>query len=751
LDNLKGNFMRQHLSLLIAANVLLSTLLWMPDTRANVAIKTEDGQSSVYREVLDRLASRHYRTQKVDDALSQRYLDEYIGLLDAGKNYFLQSDIDEFEQWRLKLDDLAKRGDIRPGFIMFNRLRDRAMAQLQNNVALLEDPEFQFDFNGEASIILDGDERDWLASPEAADIFWLKRMTDALIRLLLNEKDLEEARELVAKRFKNQIKQFDQRDSQDVFQLYTNALGSLYDPHTSYLSPRTNENFKINMSLSLTGIGAELTTEDDYTKVSRLIPGGPADLQGVLKAEDKIVGVGQAEKPIVDVIGWRIDEVVELIRGEKDTKVRLELIPSKGDSSNTKTITIVRDKVKLEDKSAQSTILEIDLNGEAFKLGVIDIPAFYMDFEAYRARDPEFKSTTRDVYNLVEELTEANVDGIVLDLRNNGGGSLYEATSLTDLFIDYGPVVQIRDAEQKVYRNHRASRRAAYSGPLIVMINRLSASASEIFAGALQDYGRALIVGTQSFGKGTVQEVAELSEGQLKMTISKFYRVSGDSTQHRGVIPDIAFPSLHDIEKIGESEQDNALPWDRIHRVPHQTQDHLTPYVAPLTASHLKRRSADPDFASLVERIKLSDDWGMDKSLSLNLEQRRARSERWDIGLFESENKRLVAKGEEPFADLTAWKDNDEEDEENDDDNEKESITENDQEDTLSSSSDQAQNNADVDTEEDTLNTEKDENIAESDPMLFEAGKVLSEQIQLQTQALSQRLAAVKSNKESNL
>ncbi|MBT3620695.1 MAG: carboxy terminal-processing peptidase [Porticoccaceae bacterium] len=741
--------MRQHLSLLIAANVLLSTLLWMPDARANVAIKTEDGQSSVYREVLDRLASRHYRTQKVDDALSQRYLDEYIGLLDAGKNYFLQSDIDEFEQWRLKLDDLAKRGDIKPGFIMFNRLRDRAMAQLQNNVALLEDPEFQFDFNGEASIILDGDERDWLASPEAADAFWLKRMTDALIRLLLNEKDLEEARELVAKRFKNQIKQFDQRDSQDVFQLYTNALGSLYDPHTSYLSPRTNENFKINMSLSLTGIGAELTTEDDYTKVSRIIPGGPADLQGVLKAEDKIVGVGQAEKPIVDVIGWRIDEVVELIRGEKDTKVRLELIPSKGDSSNTKTITIVRDKVKLEDKSAQSIILEIDLNGEAFKLGVIDIPAFYMDFEAYRARDPEFKSTTRDVYNLVEELTEANVDGIVLDLRNNGGGSLYEATSLTDLFIDYGPVVQIRDAEQKVYRNHRASRRAAYSGPLIVMINRLSASASEIFAGALQDYGRALIVGTQSFGKGTVQEVVELSEGQLKMTISKFYRVSGDSTQHRGVIPDIAFPSLHDIEKIGESEQDNALPWDRIHRVPHQTQDHLTHYVAPLTASHLKRRSADPDFASLVERIKMSDDWEMDKSLSLNLEQRRARSERWDIGLFESENKRLVAKGEEPFADLTAWKDSDEEGEEND--NEKESLTENDQEDTLSSSSDQTQNNADVDTEEDTLNTEKDENIAESDPMLFEAGKVLSEQIQLQTQALSQRLAAAKSNKESNL
>jgi carboxyl-terminal processing protease len=743
--------MRQHLSLLMIANVFLITLLWISEARANIAIKTEDGQSSVYREVLDRLASRHYRSQNVDDALSQRYLDEYIDLLDAGKNYFLQSDIDEFEQWRLKLDDLAKRGDIKPGFIMFNRLRDRAMTQLHKNIALLEDLEFQFDFDGEATIILDGDERDWLSSPEAADTFWLKRMTDALIRLLLNEKDLEEARELLAKRFKNQIKQFDQRDSQDVFQLYTNALGSLYDPHTSYFSPRTNENFKINMSLSLTGIGAELTTEDDYTKVSRLIPGGPADLQGALKAEDKIVGVGQAEEPIIDVIGWRIDEVVELIRGEKDTKVRLELIPSKGDSSNTKTITIVRDKVKLEDKSAQSKILEIDMNGEVFKLGVIEIPAFYMDFEAYRARDPEFKSTTRDVYNLVEELTEANVNGIVLDLRNNGGGSLYEATSLTDLFIDYGPVVQIRDAEQKVYRNHRASRRAVYSGPLIVMINRLSASASEIFAGALQDYGRALIVGTQSFGKGTVQDVTALSEGQLKMTISKFYRVSGDSTQHRGVIPDIAFPSLHDIEKIGESEQDNALPWDRIHRVPHQTQDHLMPYIAPLTASHLKRRSADPDFASLVEKIKLSDDWEMDKSLSLNLEQRRARSEQWEISLFESENRRLVAKGEKPFADLAAWKDNTEEDEQSDDDNEQESITENDQKETLSDRLDQSHNNADTDTVEDALNTGKDDNIAESDPMLFEAGKILSEQIQLQTQALSQRLAAVKSKKESTL
>ena len=737
--------MRQYLSMLTALGLLFVAMAWHPNTVANTAIKTEDGQSSVYREVLERLASRHYRTQKVDDRLSERYLDEYIGLLDAGKNYLLQSDIDEFEQWRLKLDDLAKRGNIKPGFIMFNRLRDRAIAQLQSNIAVLDDSEFQFDYQGQKTIVLDPDDREWFTSPDAASVFWEKRMTDAMIRLLLNEKDPEEARELLTKRYKNQMKQFDQRDSQDVFQLYVNALGSLYDPHTAYFSPRTNENFKINMSLSLTGIGAELTTEDDYTKVSRLISGGPADIQGSLKAEDKIVGVGQSDNDIVDVVGWRLDEVVELIRGEKDSTVRLEIIPSKGDSSNTKTISIVRDKVKLEDKSAQSKILEIDMNGQQYKLGVIDIPAFYMDFEAYRARDPEYKSTTRDVYNLVEELTEAKVDGIVLDLRNNGGGSLYEATSLTDLFIDYGPVVQIRDAKQKVYRNHRASRRAAYSGPLIVVINRLSASASEIFAGALQDYGRALIVGTQTFGKGTVQDVTALSEGQLKMTISKFYRVSGDSTQHRGVIPDIAFPSLHDIEKIGESEQDNALPWDRIHRVPHQAQDQLSPFIAPLTKSHLERRSADPDLASLVEKIELSDAWGTEKSLSLNLDNRRARSERWDVGLFELENRRLVAKDLEPYADLIAWKDSGEDAEESTDSEASEQSTDD---------SEPQQVTGDTDIElalEQAKEEEEDEDIAESDPMLFEAGKVLSEQIQLQTQTNSQRLALMKKTEETSL
>lgn len=721
--------MRQVFRPLSSLLFFLSTLIFSLWVVASESIKTEDGQSSLYREIFERLASQHYRSQEIDDALSDRYLEEYINTLDSGKNYFLQSDIDEFEKWRLKLDDLSKRGDIKPGFIMFNRVRDRAMTQLEKNITLLEDENYVFDFETSDSIMFDPELRSWFKTQQEASKFWEKRLVDSMIRLLLNEKNEADARELLIKRYRNQIKQFEQRDSQDVLQLYTNALASLYDPHTSYFSPRTNENFQINMSLSLEGIGAELSTEDDYTKINRIVPGGPADLHGVLKAEDKIVGVGQAEEDIVDVIGWRIDDVVALIRGAKDTTVRLQFIPSKGDSSNTKTITIVRDKVKLENKSAQSKILDVVHEGQTYKLGVIDIPAFYMDFEAYRARDPNYKSTTRDVYKLVEELKDAGVDGIVVDLRSNGGGSLYEATSLTDLFIDYGPVVQIRDSDMRVQRNQRAYRRAAYNGPLLVMINRLSASASEIFAGALQDYGRALVVGSQSFGKGTVQDITALSSGQLKMTVSKFYRVSGDSTQHRGILPDISFPSLHDLDEVGESHQDNALPWDSIHRVPHQTKDELKGFIGPLTESHLERRKEDPDFASLIERIELSDSWAQEKSLSLNLEERRIRSESWDLGLFEIENRRLVAKGEVPFDTLEAWRLSDEVDEENDTELPKEQA--------------QLQDQAEKEGAE-----EEEENIPETDPLLFEAGKILGQQIYIESRRRTQQLAQIESEQE---
>ena len=650
-------------------------------------IKPETEQPKVFREIVNRLASKHYQVKAVNDALSKDYLATYIENLDPLKRYFLLADIEEFDQWQNKLDDLAKRGDLSAGFYIFNRLRDRATDRLQSNIDLLNDPDFKFDFDTERTFLLDAESRHWFKSIAEADAFWVDSLQDAMIRLMLSDKDQQQARELLTKRYQTQLTQYLQRNSDDVFELYSNALASLYDPHTAYFSPRTTENFQINMSLSLEGIGAELTTKDEFTEVVRLIPGGPADLQGILKPEDKIIGVGQDDQEIIDVVGWRIDDVVELIRGEKGSIVRLQISSS---AETPKIISIVRDRVKLEDKSAQSRLLEIESADNHYKLGIIEIPTFYMDFEAYRKRDPNFKSSSRDVYKLLLELQAQKVDGIVLDLRNNGGGSLFEATALTDLFIDYGPVVQIRNADQRIYRNHRASSKAVYSGPLLVLINRLSASASEIFAGAMQDYGRALVVGSQSYGKGTVQDVTQLSAGQLKLTISKFYRVSGDSTQHMGVVPDIAFPSLYNIDKIGESQKDHALLWDRIHRVPHQQSNDLEQLIEPLLANHQKRAYQEPHFVQMIDQLHLTQSWQDEKTLSLNLQQRKSRSKDRDNQLLNLENKRREQQKMEPYPTVEAWEN--------------------------------ARDNQDNEDAEDRL-------TAETDPMLFEAAQILGDQI----------------------
>ncbi len=685
------------------------------DTKDLAPIKAQSEQTALYREILDRLATRHYRGQEINDDLSKRYLAEYIEMLDPLKSYFLQSDIDNFNQWSTKLDDLARRGDVEPGFIMFNRLRDIALAQLKENIALLES-DYEFDLTQDETIVIDGDERTWMVTPEERSDYWRKRLKDAMIRLLLNDKEPTKARELLIKRFNTQMTQMAQRDSQDVFQLYVNALAALYDPHTSYFSPRTTDNFQINMSLSLEGIGAELTTEDEYTKISRIIPGGPADLQGILKARDKIISVGQSANDMVDVIGWRLDDVVQLIRGDKDSTVWLEVLSGGSDSTDSsKIVTIVRDKVKLEDKSVQSKIINVQQDGVDLTLGVIEIPAFYMDFEAYRQRDPNYKSTTRDVYKLLMEMRKEKVDGIVLDLRNNGGGSLHEATMLTDLFINPGPVVQIRNAYQQVSRDQRATMPAAYNGPLVVLINRLSASASEIFAGALQDYGRAIIVGSQSFGKGTVQDVTGLSSGQLKLTISKFYRVSGDSTQHRGVLPDIELPSLFDKEEVGESEQENALPWDSIHSVPFKPSGDVKPFISTLTARHLARTAVDPDYVHMVRQLALSESWDADKAISLNIEKRRLRSADWDNQLFLLENDRRKQKKLDAYADVKAWK-----------------SANKDSEIDTDSEVDQAIAAAEA---AELKKAEDDKNIAETDPMLQETGYILADQIRLMNAA----------------
>ncbi|GLS28106.1 carboxy terminal-processing peptidase [Marinibactrum halimedae] len=620
---------------------------------ASEPLKMSTSQSKTLIEIIDTLSKNHYRLQGVDDSLSAKYLDNLLERLDPNKVFFFQSDIDHFETYRHEFDDRFKRGNLDPAYTIYNRFRQRLQDQLGKNISLLQDENIVFDFTKNEDLALDRDEVEvWPKSKKEYDELWRKRLKSAVLSLVLSGKTQPEAKKTLERRYSNQLKRVEQQDQEDVFETLVNALAELYDPHTSYLSPRTEENFNINMSLSLEGIGAVLQSEDEFTKVVRLVPAGPADKQGELKAADRITGVGQGtDGEIEDVIGWRLDEVVDLIRGKKGTYVRLQVIPSESKTEEgTKVVTIKRDKVKLEEQAAKKAVFDVDDgSGEVYKLGVIDVPAFYLDFEAYRKRDPNYKSTTRDVYRLLNELMAENVDGVILDLRSNGGGSLQEATQLTDLFIDAGPVVQIRETNQSISRQSRSRSKAHYRGPLVVLMNRLSASASEIFAGAIQDYDRGLIIGTQSFGKGTVQSLTPVHEGQLKITESKFYRVSGDSTQHRGVVPDITMPPMVDPEEVGESTYDHALDWDRIHPVRHDKYIDFSAIVPQLKSLHDKRVSTDPDLLFLKDQFSFAQENRNQDRLSLNRKQREMEKEDREKVLLAIENKRRQAKGLEAF------------------------------------------------------------------------------------------------------
>ncbi|OUS17194.1 hypothetical protein A9Q88_05035 [Gammaproteobacteria bacterium 50_400_T64] len=600
-------------------------------------------------EIIETLSNKHYKKQVVDDRFSSRLLDAYFDALDPAKVYFLKPDMTRFESGRYSFDDALENGDLSQAFAIYNLFRDRIADRLESNIVVLEG-DFSFDFSLEETINLDRDSRTWMENTAEADDYWRKRMKDSLLRLVLSGKESDKARELLRKRYANQLKQLAQQDADDAIQSFINVMAGLYDPHTSYLAPRTLENFNISMSLSLEGIGAVLQLEDEFTKIVRIVPGGPADKQGVLAAEDKIIGVAQNDEAMVDVIGWRLDDVVAIIRGKKDSRVRLEIIPGTSEGGDkTTTVAIIRDKVKLEEQAAKSEIIELQQDGQEFRAGVITVPAFYMDFEAYRKRDPDFKSTSRDVMKLIIDLKKDGVDGIVLDLRNNGGGSLYEATALTDLFIHPGPVVQIRHADQRVSREQRARQRPFYDGPLMVLINRLSASASEIFAGAIQDYGRGLVVGTTSFGKGTVQVLAPLEQGRLKLTESKFYRVSGQSTQHRGVIPDISFPSYFNTEEVGESSQDNALPWDSIRAVKHREYEDFSPLLLDLKTQHQQRIESNPDWRFMLNEIALITEQRALKEFTLNKSSREQTKDERERKWLAIENKRRKTRSEAPF------------------------------------------------------------------------------------------------------
>ena len=615
------------------------------------ALQPTSAQVAASRNVARSLEYGHYRSQRLDENLSSKIFDNYLKNLDNQRLYFLASDIEEFEKYRNRLDVALKSGQLDAAFTIYNRFQTRAVERLQYLLSRLDKGLDKLSLTEKEYILVDREDQPWATSPQALDELWEKRLKSAVLGIKLSGKSLDEARDTLKKRYQSQLNKTLQTKSEDVFQAYMNAFTGVYDPHTQYFSPRVSENFNINMSLSLEGIGAVLQSDNDFTKVVRLVPAGPADKGGQLKPSDKIVGVGQGtDGEIVDVVGWRLEDVVDLIRGPKRSVVRLQVVAAGASNENdTKLISIVRDQVKLEEQAAQKQIIKVKRGEQEYKIGLIDIPTFYADFRGMQAGDPNYRSTTRDVRKLVEELKQEKVDGLIIDLRNNGGGSLQEAISLTGLFIKDGPTVQVKTADQEVRVYEDPDADIVYKGPLAVMVNRMSASASEIFAGAIQDYGRGLILGDQTFGKGTVQSVRNLVHGQLKITEAKFYRISGGSTQHKGVIPDVAFPTMIDTQEIGEDALPEALEWDKIKGVPFDPYGSFESLVNQLNQMHEARMSGSPEFQLLLDEISFIRDNREQKQVSLNEQERVKEKDQLQARQLAIANKRRVLKGEPVF------------------------------------------------------------------------------------------------------
>ncbi len=598
----------------------------------------------------------HYKTPPLDDALSAAMLDEYIEALDPNRSIFLSGDIAAFERHRTHLDDALQKAQLKPAFQIFTVFKERYSERVRFALELLNR---DFDFSVEETYQFDRGDASWAKSREELNEIWRKRVKNDVLLLRMAEDEDDEATSL-AKRYERLEKRFSQYEAEDVFELFMNAYLRAVEPHTAYFSPHVSENFEINMSLSLEGVGAVLQTIDEHTVIQRVIPGGPAEFSKQVHAEDKIIGVGQGtEGELIDVVGWRLKDVVDLIRGPKGTTVRLRLIPMEsGVDGPVNVVTIVRDKIKLEERAAKKSIIDTEDEKGTVRIGVIDIPTFYLDFDAYSRGDKDYQSTTRDVRRLLKELTEEKVDGVVVDLRGNGGGSLSEAISLTGLFIKSGPVVQVKDASGSVKLNKDLDESIVYDGPLAVLVDRFSASASEIFSGAIQDYNRGVVIGEPTFGKGTVQTIIDLNRyvpnfetklGQLKLTIAQFFRINGDSTQFRGIVPDVIFPTASEADDQGERSLDNALPWAHVHPtsfVPHDTADlDLTPVIA----RHQKRIKSDPGFLFLLSQVEQQREVKNKKTVTLFENVRKANRDKLETNQRERLNHFRLSQGLKPL------------------------------------------------------------------------------------------------------
>ena len=607
------------------------------------------------RDIIAALSAKHYVSKVLDDDLSEKIFLGYLDDLDPSRSYFLKSDVCRFEPLRFEFDDALHRGDMTPAYDIFNAYHSRVIARFEYVIAYLGGGIDNLDFTKDETLLLDRSEQPWAKTQAELDDLWRKRIKNAVLDLRLTDKTPEKIQELLLKRYKNRLIRTRQTNSEDVYQLFMNAFTANYDPHTQYLSPRTLENFNIDMRLSLEGVGAVLRREDEYTRVVSLVPAGPADKSKQLFPDDRILAVGQGSVgEMIDVVGWRLDEVVQLIRGKKNTLVRLDVVRDGGKDSDAKVISITRNTVKLEEQSAKSDTIEIDLHGVKQRIGVIDIPTFYVDFSAQKLGRKNYKSTTTDVSRLVSELKQTSIDGLIIDLRNNGGGALQEARTLTGLFIDRGPTVQVRHKHNRIEQLADYNSSTAYDGPVVVLVNRLSASASEIFTGAMQDYQRALIIGSRTFGKGTVQTLLPLNHGQLKMTLAKYYRISGESTQHQGVVPDIMFPNEFDPQSIGEGALEAPLPWDKIPSAYYVARGSVLPVLDQLRSRHTTRTAQDPEFQYLEDAAAYRQARREIEVITLNEQKHRKERDAADAFWLALENTKRKAQGLDAVDSLAA-------------------------------------------------------------------------------------------------
>lgn len=583
---------------LLAIGVFVVSYGWAGNTPDSVfQVKPVYGKQA--KVVVSILETGHYRKLPFNDSLSSVVLDSYISSLDNNKIYFQKSDINSFEKYRYTIDDATRAERVDPAFEIYKVFQKRFNERMDYVLKYLVKKDY--DYSLDEYYETNREHEPWPSNEKEMNEIWTKIIKNQALSLKLAGKNKDEITDALEKRYERFIKSMNQTTADDIVGSYLNAIAESYDPHTNYFSPRTADVFKQNMAQSFEGIGARLQSDNDYTKVAEILPGGPAEKSKLIHANDRIVGVAQGDGEMVDVIGWRLDEVVKLIKGPKGTRVRLSILPAEtGVTGPPVVITLVRDKIKLEDLTAKKKVVEYTKDGKNMKLGVITLPSFYMDWEAYQKGDPDYNSTSGDVKKHIKAMQAEGIDGLVLDLRNNGGGSLKEAIDLTGLFIKGGPVVQVKNSMKRTEVLNDDDQSIVYNGPLVVLINRFSASASEIFAGAIQDYNRGIVVGESSYGKGTVQTMVELDRyiqdkdpaGSLKLTIQKFYRVTGSSTQHKGVIPDIKLPTALDPEQFGESASPGALPWDEIRSALYQK----TPYVNSKVLSSLNK--------SYQERLK---------------------------------------------------------------------------------------------------------------------------------------------------